>query len=68
MGCHIAMTTGDMTKGCVLPKSGRPSRASDWASPNSTNTLEAGLARWAFSRSLRISSVISPEPMGMART
>src|SRR5215470_15305504 len=68
IGFHIAMTTGDSTRLSVEAIRSLPVLVRDSALPNLMNAAEAGLARCACRRPDRILSMVSPEPIGSART
>src|SRR5262252_925674 len=68
MGFHMAMTTGERTRLSVEAIRSLPLLVRDSALPNLMNAAEAGLARCAWRRPERILSMVSPEPMGRART
>src|SRR5215470_2723303 len=68
IGFHMAITTGDNTRLSVAPMRSLPVFARDSALPSLMNAAEAGLARCALSRPDKMLSMVSPEPMGIART
>src|SRR5215469_3878298 len=68
IGFHIAITTGDSTRLSVLLIRSFPVLERDSAFPSLIKAAEAGLARCACSRPGRMLSIVSPGPMGMART
>src|SRR4029077_13804350 len=68
IGFHIAITTGDRTRLSVDAMRSLPVFERDSALPNLMNAPDAGLARCACRRPERILSMVSPEPIGSART
>src|SRR5262249_18040441 len=68
IGCHIAITTGESTRLSVAPIRSLPVLERDSALPSLMKAAEAGLAIWACSRPDRMLSIVSPEPIGKART
>src|SRR5689334_6836541 len=68
MGFHMAITTGESTRLSVWPSRSWPVLERDWALPIFTKAADAGLVMWVLRLPERISSMHSPEPMGMART
>src|SRR5262249_10243871 len=65
---HIAMTTGERTRLSVEPIRSLPVFDRDSAFPSLMNAADAGLAMCACNRPDKMLSIVSPEPMGIART
>src|SRR5215471_19555699 len=68
IGFHIAITTGESTRLSVEPIRSLPVFDRDSALPSLINAAEAGLAICACNRPERMLSIVSPEPIGSART
>jgi len=68
IGFLIAINTGDRTRLSVSVIWSCPVFERDSAFPSLIKAAEAGLARCACSWPERMFSMVSPEPMGMART
>src|SRR5882724_5576421 len=68
IGFHMAITTGESTRFSVGPSKSWPVLARDFALPIFTKAAEAGLVMCVFLLPERISSMHSPETMGIAVT
>src|SRR5215475_3231509 len=68
IGFHIAITTGESTRLSVEPIRSLPVFDRDSVLPSLMKAAEAGLAMCASSRPDKMLSMVSPEPIGIART